>query len=409
VTLIPASDRMPRADHAPAITARTVTSALGVGCAAHREALAAGRGGLRPNDFTGAPLQCWIGRVAGLEDLPLPPSLARFDSRTHRLAWHALHADAFDAAVAAARARHGAARIACVLGTSTSSIGATEEAYARLQHGRMPDDLRRREIHHPHALAAFVSAALQLDGPTLTISTACSSSAKVFAAGARLLRHGLADAVLVGGADSLCGSTLFGFNALELIAPEPCRPFDRGRRGLSIGEGAGFALLERAAAVTAARAPRLLGCGESSDAHHLSAPHPEGLGARQAITAALAAAGLTPRDVDYLNLHGTASPQNDAVEAALVGALFPRTLRASSSKGATGHTLGAAGIVEAVITLLALEHGLVPGTHGCRDPEPAIAAQLALAPESRVLRIALSASFGFGGSNACLAFVGAQS
>ena len=397
---------MPRADHAPAITACTVTSALGVGCAVHREALAAGRGGLRPNDFTGAPLPCWIGRVAGLEDMPLPPPLARFDSRTHRLAWRALHADGFSAAVAAARERHGPARIACVLGTSTSSIGATEEAYARLEHGRMPADLRRSEIHHPHALAAFVSAALQLDGPALTISTACSSSAKVFAAGARLLRQGLADAVLVGGADSLCGSTLFGFNALELIAPEPCRPFDRGRRGLSIGEGAGFALLERADA--SAPAPRLLGCGESSDAHHLSAPHPEGLGARQAITAALTAAGLTARDVDYLNLHGTASPQNDAVEAALVGALFPQSLRASSSKGATGHALGAAGIVEAVITLLALEHGLVPGTHGCRDPEPAIAAQLALAPERRALRIALSASFGFGGSNACLAFARAE-
>ena len=404
LTLAP--DRMPRADHAPAITACTVTSALGVGRAAHREALAAGRGGLRPNDFTSAPLPCWIGRVAGLEDVPLPPPLARFDSRTHRLAWRALHADGFATAVAAARARHGPARIACVLGTSTSSIGATEEAYARLEHGRMPADLRRSEIHHPHALAAFVSAALQLDGPTLTVSTACSSSAKVFAVGARLLRHGLADVVLVGGADSLCGSTLFGFNALELIAPEPCRPFDRGRRGLSIGEGAGFALLERADA--ASSAPRLLGCGESSDAHHLSAPHPEGLGARQAITMALTAAGLTPRDVDYLNLHGTASAQNDAVEAALVAAIFPRTLRASSSKGATGHTLGAAGIVEAVITLLALEHGLVPGTHGCRDPEPAIAAQLALAPEARPLRIALSASFGFGGSNACLAFAGAQ-
>ena len=395
---------MPRADHAPAITACTVTSALGVGCAAHREALAAGRGGLRPNDFTAAPLACWIGRVAGLEHDPLPPQWARFDSRTHRLAWRALQADGFVAAVEAARERHGRARIACVLGTSTSSIGATEEAYARLEHGRMPADLRRSEIHHPHALGAFVSAALQLDGPALTVSTACSSSAKVFAVGARLLRHGLADAVLVGGADSLCGSTLFGFNALELVAPEPCRPFDRARRGLSIGEGAGFALLERAAA-TAAPAPRLLGCGESSDAHHLSAPHPEGLGARQAITAALTAAGLTSRDVDYLNLHGTASPQNDAVEATLVAALFPRTLRASSSKGATGHTLGAAGIVEAVITLLALEHGLVPGTHGCRDPEPAIAAQLALAPERRTLRAALSASFGFGGSNACLAFV----
>ena len=385
----------------------TTTTCLGAGLDAQLQALRSARSGLAPCAFDIVDLPTWIGEVADVDAVRLPESLLDFDCRNNRLAELTLQQDGFADAVQAAIARHGAQRIGLVLGTSTSGILQTEQAYRALDaQGALPPALHYEQTHNTFSLGAYVRARFGLRGPCSVVSSACSSSAKVFAVGARLLRHGLADVVLVGGADSLCGSTLFGFNALELIAPEPCRPFDRGRRGLSIGEGAGFALLERADA--ASSAPRLLGCGESSDAHHLSAPHPEGLGARQAITMALTAAGLTPRDVDYLNLHGTASAQNDAVEAALVAAMFPRTLRASSSKGATGHTLGAAGIVEAVITLLALEHGLVPGTHGCRDPEPAIAAQLALAPESRLLRIALSASFGFGGNNACLAFAGAE-
>jgi 3-oxoacyl-[acyl-carrier-protein] synthase-1 len=282
-------------------------------------------------------------------------------------------------------------------------MGATEEAYRRLDaQGHIPADLRRPLIHSPHSLAGFVAEALGLEGPCLTVSTACSSSAKVFANAERLIRLGLVDAVVVGGVDTLCDSVLFGFNALELVSPEPCRPFDQARRGISVGEAAGFALLERIDA--APRALRLLGYGESSDAHHMSTPHPEGLGAELALRDALERAGLRADQVDYINLHGTASLKNDEVEAALVARTFPASTRASSTKGYTGHTLGAAGILEAAFALLAIQHGLVPGSLGCTTPDAACGPQLALENERRPVEVALSNSFGFGGNNACLAF-----
>lgn len=386
-----------------AVSACTATSALGHGLAAHARALARGESGLRPNDISSAPLPCWIGRVEGVEDAPLPAPLAGWECRNNRLAWLGLGQDGFLARVEAARARYGAHRIALMLGTSTASIGATEEGYRRLDaDGRLPADLRRPAIHAPHSLSAFVAEALGLQGPCLTVSTACSSSAKVFANAERLIRLGLADAAVVGGVDTLCDSVLFGFNALELVSPEPCRPFDVARRGISIGEAAGFALLERAGA--APDAPQLLGYGESTDAHHMSTPHPEGLGAELALRDALARSGLAAGQVDYINLHGTASLKNDEVEAALVGRAFGERTRASSTKGLTGHTLGAAGILEAVLTLLALRDGVVPGNAGARTPDPACGPSFAWQTERRELRVALSNSFGFGGNNACLAF-----
>jgi 3-oxoacyl-[acyl-carrier-protein] synthase-1 len=386
-----------------AISAHTATSAIGRGLDAHLTSLREARSGLRPNDFSSAPLDCWIGRVAGVEDEPLPAHLALWECRNNRLAWLGLNQDGFVDAVRAARDRHGADRVAVLLGTSTGSIGATEESYRRLDaDGGFPDDMLRPMIHAPHSLAAFVAAALQLEGPCLTVSTACSSSAKVFANAQRMLELGLIDAALVGGVDTLCDSVLFGFNALELVSPERCRPFDAARNGISIGEAAGFALLERIG--VAPQAPRLLGYGEASDAHHMSTPHPEGLGAELALRDALARAGLQAAQVDYINLHGTASQKNDEVEAALVGRAFPASTRASSTKGFTGHTLGAAGIVEAVIALLAIEHGLVPGNLGGDTPDPICDGSFAWSNEQQQVDVALSNSFGFGGNNACLAF-----
>ena len=386
-----------------AVSAYTVTSALGQGLESHLAALSSSHGGLRENDFSSAPLACWIGRVEGVEDAALPAAHAAWESRNNRLAWLGLQQDGFLERALDARQRYGAARVALVLGTSTASIGATEEGYRHLDSdGRMPAELRRPPIHAPHSLAGFVAEALGLEGPCLTVSTACSSSAKVFASAERLIRLGLAEAAVVGGVDTLCDSVLFGFNALELVSPQPCRPFDQARCGISIGEAAGFALLERVD--SAPGAPRLLGYGESSDAHHMSTPHPEGLGAELALRDALARAGLHADQVDYINLHGTASQKNDEVEAALIARAFPVTTRASSTKGFTGHTLGAAGILEAAIALLAIRHNLVPGNLGCTHPDEACGPQLALQSEQRVVNVALSNSFGFGGNNACLAF-----
>ncbi|MBM7128183.1 beta-ketoacyl-ACP synthase [Dyella mobilis] len=387
-----------------AVTAYTATSALGLGLDAHLQALQQQRSGLRPNDFGPASLACWIGRVTAVESTSLPASHAQWDCRNNRLAWLGLNQDSFVARVHSAIHRHGTSRIAVLLGTSTASIGATEEGYRRLEDDcRLPADLYRPAIHNPHSLSAFVASVLDIHGPCQTISTACSSSAKVFACAERLIRLGVVDAAVVGGVDSLCDSVLYGFNALELVSPEPCRPFDAARRGISIGEAAGFALLERADALPEAT-QQLLGYGESSDAHHMSTPDPNGAGAELALRDVFERAGIAPAQVDYINLHGTASQKNDAMEAALVARLFPSSTRVSSTKGLTGHTLGAAGVIEAAIALLALREGFVPGNAGTRSPDPACTPHFAWRNEARPIRIALSHSFGFGGSNACLAF-----
>ncbi|GAB3338150.1 beta-ketoacyl-[acyl-carrier-protein] synthase family protein [Marilutibacter aestuarii] len=403
---------LPRPIEPLAIRAHTATTALGRGRAAQAQALAERRSGLRRNDFPTtaageAPLDCWIGRVEGLEASPLPERLARWECRNNRLAWLALQQDGMAAAIEAMIDRHGAGRVALVVGTSTSSIGASEEAYARLDEGadggqHFPADLARDEIHTPHSLGAFLQDATGIAGPCVTVATACSSSAKVFAQAARLIHAGVVDAALVGGIDTLCGSVLFGFNALQLVSPEPCRPFDARRVGLSLGEAGGYALLERATAGEGGL--QLRGYGESSDAHHMSAPHPEGLGARLAMADALARAGVDAGEVGYLNLHGTATPANDAIEAAAVAALFPDTLHASSTKGWTGHTLGAAGIVESVIALLALENGHLPGILNSDQHDPACGPQIRFDNVDRPIRFAMNNSFGFGGNNASLVF-----
>lgn len=383
-----------------AIRAFTATTATGHGRAALAGALRDSRSGLRQNDFGDAGLDTWIGRVEGVEDSPLPPALGDWDCRNNRLAWLALQHDGVREAASAMRTKYGAERVAIVIGTSTSSIGATEEAYGRLGDGAFPPDLARPRIHTPHSLGGFVQAATHLRGPCVTVATACSSSAKVFAQAARLIQCGLVDAALVGGVDTLCGSVLYGFNSLGLVSADPCRPFDVARNGLSLGEAGGFAVLERGNDADLL----LLGYGESSDAHHMSAPHPEGLGARLAMTDALARADLDAGEVGYLNLHGTATPANDAVEAAAVAALFPASLHASSTKGWTGHTLGAAGIVESAIALIALSDGQLPGTLNSRDPDPACGPQIRLQGDTRKIRYAMNNSFGFGGNNCSLVF-----
>lgn len=387
------------------LSSYTATTCLGRGLDATLGALRDGRSGLRPCQFETVDLPTWIGEVATVDQQELPKSLAHYDCRNNRLTRMGLETDGFAERVRAAVARHGKARVGVFLGTSTAGILQTELAYRRRDpaSGALPADFIYRTTHNSFSLAEFTRDYFGLEGPALAVSTACSSSAKVFAAAARQLALGSIDAAIVGGVDTLCLTTLYGFASLQLTSSQPCRPYDVARDGISVGEGAAFALLERADSA-AAGAVLLLGSGESSDAYHMSSPHPEGLGAQMAMAAALRSAGLGAADIDYINLHGTATPANDAAEGKAVGALFGGATPASSTKGATGHTLGAAGAVEAVICALALTHGVLPGSPGTTKLDPAI--PLAYQPASRQapLRRALSNSFGFGGSNCSLIF-----
>lgn len=387
-----------------AVAACTATCAAGIGLDALAQALAANRSALTPNTFGEPPPEGFSGRVAGLETVALPPAHAAYDCRATRLAWLGLQPDGFAAEVAAARQAHGAARVGLVLGTSASTIGASEAAYRMLDaDGGFPAALRHEGLNTPHALAAFVQRVLALEGPCLTVSTACSSSAKAFAVAERWLRLGLCDAVVAGGVDALSNSLLHGFRSLGLVSARPCQPFGAARAGISIGEASAWALLQRGPGERV-----LLGYGESNDAHHMSSPHPQGLGAEAALDDALARAGLDAHELDFLNLHGTASAQNDEVEAALVTRRYATATHACATKGLTGHTMGAAGALEAVICLLALERGLAAGSAGTQaiDPDfgPIFLGQLRLAPASRPVHRAASHSFGFGGNNAVLVF-----
>ena len=387
--------------------AATATSCLGAGLDAQLQALRNGRSGLSPCSFDTVDLPTWVGEIAGVDDVRLPPELAAFDCRNNRLAELALQQDDFIQAVQAAISRHGAQRVGVVLGTSTSGILQTELAYReRDASGALPVSYHYAQTHNTFSLAAYVRARFGLLGPAMVVSSACSSSAKVFGNAQRMIAAGLIDCALVGGVDSLCLTTLYGFNSLELLSTQPCRPFDAQRHGLSIGEAAAFVLLEAAPARPADDAVLLLGVGESSDAYHMSSPHPDGLGARSAMQAALGQAGLQADEIDYINLHGTATPSNDNAEGRAVGALFGPTTPCSSTKGATGHTLGAAGGLEAVFSLLALRHGVLPGGVGATALDPAIAS---VAPLNYLLearpsapRRVLSNSFGFGGTNCSL-------
>jgi 3-oxoacyl-[acyl-carrier-protein] synthase-1 len=217
-----------------------------------------------------------------------------------------------------------------------------------------------------------------------------------------MMAAGVCDAAVVGGVDSLCLTTLYGFNSLGLTSRAPCRPYDTDRDGISIGEGAGFVLLEKSPARTAVGALLLLGVGESCDAYHMSTPHPEGMGAKLSMQHALDAAGLAPADIDYINLHGTATKANDASEDRAVFELFGAATPASSTKGSTGHLLGAAGVTEAVIAMLAIEQGLLPGGMHTQNIDPALHSNYLLENRDAGVRRVLSNSFGFGGSNCSL-------
>jgi 3-oxoacyl-[acyl-carrier-protein] synthase-1 len=385
-----------------AITAMSIVSSLGRGLDATLAALREGRSGLAPCRFETVHLPIHVGQVEGVEDAPLSPGLAGFECRNNRLAALALAQDGFEAAIQSAKARYGASRIGVFLGTSTAGILHVEQAYRhRDADGALTTPVNYAGTQSIFSVADFVLHALDLSGPSLVVSSACASTTKVFATAARMIQAGMCDAAVVGGADSLCLTTLYGFNALQLLGPDPCRPFDIDRQGLCIGEGAGFALLERVE-----QAPnhdvRLISAGESSDAHHMSAPRPDGAGAMLAMSKALNAANLRPEDVDYINLHGTATRIGDAAEDKAVVSLFGTGTPCNSTKGHTGHALGASGILEAIIAALSIRHGLIPGSPHTTTPDPELGCRYITAPQPARLRHVLSNSFGFGGTNASL-------
>lgn len=384
------------------ITAYSLVNALGRGAQACFDALEQGRGGLRRCDFDDADLDTWIGRVDGLEDEVVSGPLATFDCRNNRLAQLGLEQDGFAQRISDARTRYGDERIGVFIGTSTSGVLQVELAYRQRNpaSGALPADFSYFGTQNMMSVAEFTRRYLGLEGPVMSVSTACSSSAKVFASAYRHIRAGFCDAAVVGGVDSLCFSTLYGFASLGLVSERPCRPWDAERSGMNIGEGAGFALLEKVRDEAAGIA--LLGYGESSDAYHMSSPHPDGAGAAAAMGMALESAGITADAIDYINLHGTGTEANDASEDRAVMRIFGDGTPCSATKGWTGHTLGAAGITETLFALGSIERQFIPGTLNSENLDPALSARVLLANRVAPVKRVLSNSFGFGGSNCSL-------
>jgi 3-oxoacyl-[acyl-carrier-protein] synthase-1 len=378
-----------------------ITCALGDSHAQVKARLYAGLTGVAATDRWSSGRQLPLGEVQ--TELPSVAHLpAHQRSRNNALALAALAQ--IRPAVDAAIAQYGADRVGVVLGTSTSGIGETELAVGRhAAVGALPQDFHyaMQEMGSP---AEMLAQELGLRGPAYVHSSACSSSAKAMASAARLIRMGLCDAVITGGADSLCSFTVAGFAALESVSAAQCNPMSVNRNGINIGEGAALFLMTAEPAQVA-----LLGWGESSDGHHMSAPDPAGEGARLAMTQALQRAGLQAAQIDYINMHGTATPQNDAMESRVIDSLFGREVPVSSTKPFTGHTLGAAAAVEAALCWLALQddnpQGRLPPHlwDGATDPAlPALNLVRTGAALGRPLRHVLSSSFAFGGSNAVL-------
>ncbi|TVZ40215.1 3-oxoacyl-[acyl-carrier-protein] synthase-1 [Alteromonadaceae bacterium 2753L.S.0a.02] len=387
------------------ISSITATSAAGVGNTELLNNLQNNRTGLNFSTFDeSSALHSWIGEVPGVDQVELVDEWQIFNCRNNRLAFLALQQDGFLASAQALVAKYGAARVAVFLGTSTSGIHDTELAYRQMfadSSKALPAWYHYDQSHNNYSAPRFVANLIGATGPCYTVSTACSSSAKVFANAWRAIESGFCDAAVVGGVDSLCLTTLFGFNSLQLLASGICRPCDAERAGISIGEAAGFATLEPGEGGVMT----LYGFGESSDAFHMSSPHPDGDGALSAMQAALQMAGLNANEIDYINMHGTGTKANDLSESRAICRLFHDAVPCSSTKGWTGHTLGAAGILEAAICSLVLNNAFLPISLNTRECDEQIQANIVMESQpSFTANHVLSNSFGFGGSNCSLVF-----
>jgi 3-oxoacyl-[acyl-carrier-protein] synthase-1 len=384
----------------------TATSCIGQGVAATLASLRARRSGLKRCEFETVDIETHVGEVPGVDAVRLPAELSRFDCRNNRLAELALRQDGFEEAVGRAASLSGRGRIGVFMGTSTAGILQTELAYRNrdLVTGALPASFEYSTTHNSFSIADYLRRRLRLEGPAMVVSCACASSAKVFGSARRMIEAGIIDAAVVGGVDSLCLTTLYGFHSLQLSSASPCRPFDVARDGISIGEAAAFALLVPPLGTLNGDDVLLLGVGESSDAYHMSAPHPEGHGARRAMQAALRAAGLDADAIDYINLHGTGTPSNDRSESQAVTSVFGAATPGSSTKGATGHTLGAAGALEAIISAITLQSGFMPGGVNTTRIDPTLTAHYLRENRPSPASYVLSNSFGFGGTNCSLIF-----
>jgi 3-oxoacyl-[acyl-carrier-protein] synthase I len=376
-----------------AILAMGIVSALGDTCDDAFRLLLRGQAVASPAPFE-LPFATVTGLVQGALD-PLPAAFRAFDTRLSRIAVRALAQ--VTTAVEQARARYGRERIGVIVGTSTGGLDATEPAYKHYrQSDRRAPGFSLRRSHAFDAVGVLLRDLLDVTGPTYAVSTACTSSAKALASARRLIRAGTCDAVLVVGVDAICETTLRGFHALGVLSSQAARPFCAARDGIHIGEGAALLLLARDG-----EAPAYISAvGESSDAHSMSAPHPEGLGASEAIARGLAAAGIHPEQVDYVNAHGTGTEQNDIAESRAILRVLPAGVPVGSTKGATGHTLGACGTMEALFAALAVQHGELPPSVGAAPVDTQIALNVLTNSQRRRVRVALSNALAFGGSNA---------
>lgn len=384
------------------ITASTLVNALGVGKKSTVDAMFNSRSGLRNSNYPGMNFNTFLGIVNEVDNIKLENELIKFDCRNNKLAKLALDADNFREEVDRAIAKYSKNRVGVFIGTSTSGIAETENAYISRDKntGKLPK-IDMLYTDNTSSVQRYVCRSLGLTGVGMVISTACSSSAKVFAAAYRSIEAGFCDTAVIGGVDSICLTTLYGFNSLQLISENICRPWDKDRQGINIGEAAGFVLLEKSSSNSHVN---LTGYGESSDAYHISSPHPEGFGGKMAMERALYSAGINPSNIDYVNLHGTATPSNDRSESRGLSSVFDSEIICSSTKGMTGHTLGAAGINEAIICILALENSIIPANINLKNVDKQLPVQVLTKSMKKSLSHVMTNSFGFGGSNCSLIF-----
>lgn len=380
------------------ITSWSLVSALGADLETCVEAIRKGQAQFSPPP-PGTPFDTVCGAVSR-EIAHLDGDLVEFDSWNNRFLRQALLP--LEQAVEAARERWGPTRVGICMGSSTASLDEIEKAYAVHAADETPQRGFDVLLHgSSHGMVRVLRRLTGFEGPASVVSNACASGGKTFASAKRWIEADLADAVLVGGADSLCQTTLRGFRSLALLSEEPARPFSRDRRGITIGEGAALALLERSG-----NGPRLLGTGEGSDAHHMTAPDPEGRGAQAVMQAALVDGGRSAEEVGHVNAHGTGTPFNDSMEGKAIRSVFGSHANplVVSTKGYVGHTLGAAGAIEAVFALESLMRGWVPASAGADPVDPAIDLLVPTETCNVKLDAVLSNSFGFGGSNVSLLF-----